>query len=90
MDPANHQRSTASGRVTLGGPNRNGRSRPVSVRTAIGQVPDEKGRAIVLYRFFVGLSILQIAERLRMELDEVVSRYQSAIGHLRRTMGGRP
>jgi DNA-directed RNA polymerase specialized sigma24 family protein len=89
MDPARHHGFAASGPVASGGASLNGRTRPISIRTAIGQVPDEKGRAIVLYRFFVGLSILQIAERLRMELDEVVSRYQSAIGHLRRTLGGR-
>jgi RNA polymerase sigma factor (sigma-70 family) len=45
---------------------------------AVGRLPDEKDRAIVRLRFFEGLSLHQVAERLAMSYDQVRQRYRTS------------
>ena len=78
-EAAYRRKSTASAPIS---------DRFIRVRSALGRIPDAIDRRIVLMRFFVGLSIRQIARRLRLDREVVSKRYQASLrlleGHLRK------
>ena len=62
--------------------------RSLRVRFALEQVPSVTDRAILLLRCFVGLSLGQIAQRLRLCQGEVRARFRKALGRMERELGG--
>jgi RNA polymerase sigma factor (sigma-70 family) len=57
------------------------------VQAALERLADDTDRAILLLRFFEGLSLRQVAERLGLSYDKVRERYQSSLGQLERDLG---
>ncbi len=58
------------------------------VQQALAKVPEPTDRAIVRLRFFEGLSLRQIAERLHLSEDKVRERYRVTLRRLQRELGG--
>ncbi|MBI3467782.1 MAG: sigma-70 family RNA polymerase sigma factor, partial [Planctomycetes bacterium] len=58
------------------------------VRAALDRIPDTTDRQIVQLRFFDGLSLRQIAERLKLGYDQVRERYHRGMQRLERELGG--
>lgn len=83
--PQNGRGRWGHARLASGSPS--GADRPaLSVRDALRHLPDQKDRAIVLMRFFIGLSLTQISYRLGMDLLEVAGRYRSSVRQIRRIL----
>jgi RNA polymerase sigma factor (sigma-70 family) len=57
------------------------------VQAALERLADDTDRAILRLRFFDGLSLRQIAERLALSYDKVREHYQSGLGQLERELG---
>jgi len=57
-----------------------------AVRVAVEGIPDETDRAIVRLRFFEGLSLHEIAERLDMSYDKVRQRSHASLRYLERVL----
>lgn len=77
-EPAANQ-STPSANVRAG-------EKAQMVLAAVDQLPDEKDRAIVRLRFFDGLSLRQIADRLQLSYDLVRERFRSSLRRLERRL----
>lgn len=60
------------------------------VRDRLARLPDPTDREIVRLRFFEGLSLRQIADRLQLSYDQVRDRYQHSMRRLERDLGGQP
>ena len=60
--------------------------RALGVRRALDRIPDPVDRQIIVLRFFVGLSIEEIARRLRRPLENVRARYRFAVERLARDL----
>jgi RNA polymerase sigma-70 factor (ECF subfamily) len=56
------------------------------VRTALAQLREEY-RVVILLRFYQGLSLLEIAETLRIPVGTVKSRLSASVHRLRSTLG---
>jgi RNA polymerase sigma factor (sigma-70 family) len=57
------------------------------VQAALERLADDTGRTILRLRFFDGLSLRQIADRLAISYDKVRERYQSGLAQLERELG---
>jgi RNA polymerase sigma-70 factor (ECF subfamily) len=57
------------------------------VEAAIASLPDELDRSIIQLRFFDGLSLRQISERLATSYERVLGRYHAALAVLENTLG---
>ncbi len=57
------------------------------VHAALAKIPDDTNREIVRLRFFDGLSLRRISERLDLSYDKVRERYRIAIGYLENELG---
>jgi RNA polymerase sigma-70 factor (ECF subfamily) len=58
------------------------------LRKAIEGINDQTARQIVEMRFFDGLSLRQISQRVGLSYDKVRERYQATMGKLERELGG--
>ncbi|MCZ6603155.1 MAG: sigma factor-like helix-turn-helix DNA-binding protein [Planctomycetota bacterium] len=57
------------------------------VRQAMERIPDVTDRAILVLRVFVGLSLRQISDRLRLSTNRVRAGYRGAIKRMERELG---
>jgi DNA-directed RNA polymerase specialized sigma24 family protein len=61
--------------------------RALLVRAAMRRLPDVLDRSILVLRFFVGLSLDEIAVRLMIPRDLVLERYRVGIRMMERELG---
>lgn len=59
-----------------------------STQAALKCIANPAGREIVRFRFYEGLSLRQVAQRLGLGYDQVRQRYQIIIRRLERELGG--
>jgi RNA polymerase sigma factor (sigma-70 family) len=55
---------------------------------ALDELPDPRNREIVRLRFFEGLSLHQVADRLQLSYDKVRERYRRSLRRLQRRLEG--
>ena len=60
----------------------------VRVRFALHRLPDLTDRAILVLRFFVGLSLEDIADKLLLPLESARERYLLGLRFMERELGG--
>ncbi len=60
--------------------------RAIGVRRALDRIPDHVDRQIAVLRFFVGLSIEEIAQRLGRSVEDVRARYRFTVERLARDL----
>jgi RNA polymerase sigma-70 factor, ECF subfamily len=58
------------------------------VREALNRIDDPLDRDIIRLRFFEGMSLREVAERLGCNHETVRQRYHAALGRLQRDLGG--
>ena len=63
-------------------------ARAVGVRYALHRLPDLTDRSILVLRFFVGLCLEDISEKLLLPLEKVRERYQVGLRFMERELGG--
>jgi DNA-directed RNA polymerase specialized sigma24 family protein len=61
--------------------------RSLWVRSAMHRLPDLTDRSILVLRFFVGLSLDEIAKRLLLRREDVVARYRVVLRLMERELG---
>ncbi len=62
--------------------------RNLRVRFALDRLPEPRDRAIIVMRFFLGLSLPQIAGRLRVGLSDVTESYRLSLRILAKELRG--
>ena len=58
------------------------------VHEAMLELPDEVDRSIIELRFFEGLSLREISDRLKLSYDRTRQRYHASMEVLERRLGG--
>jgi RNA polymerase sigma factor (sigma-70 family) len=58
------------------------------IRRALAKIPDATEREILRLRFFEGLSLRQVAERVQVNHETVRQRYHAVLRRLQRDLKG--